>query len=94
MRELINPTQPDTGKTRRPHLVVVPSSVLDNWASELEKFCPALYFVKYHGSQKERSAMRQSLNAVASGNAKEDMPVSDDEVSRFLSTRLGRHGRG
>lgn len=57
--------------------MVVPSSVLDNWASELEKFCPNLYFVKYHGSQKERSAMRQSLHQVASGNAKEDMPVRE-----------------
>ncbi|CAM9365817.1 unnamed protein product, partial [Ectocarpus sp. 8 AP-2014] len=59
---------------RRPHLVVVPSSVLDNWASELEKFCPALDFVKYHGSQKERAAMRHSLNRVASDADREAMP--------------------
>ncbi|CAN0200855.1 unnamed protein product, partial [Ectocarpus sp. 12 AP-2014] len=59
---------------RRPHLVVVPSSVLDNWASELEKFCPALDLVKYHGSQKERAAMRHSLNRVASDADREAMP--------------------
>lgn len=57
--------------------MVVPSSVLDNWASELDKFCPALYFVKYHGSQKDRLALRHSLNRVSSGHAKEDMPVSE-----------------
>ncbi|CAM9285611.1 unnamed protein product, partial [Hapterophycus canaliculatus] len=60
--------------SRRPHLVVVPSSVLDNWASELEKFCPALDCVKYHGSQKDRLAMRNSLHPVASGSRREDMP--------------------
>ncbi|CAN0047681.1 unnamed protein product [Pylaiella littoralis] len=59
---------------RWPHLVVVPSSVLDNWASELVKFCPALDCVKYHGSQKDRSAMRQSLGRVAAGGEREDMP--------------------
>lgn len=54
---------------------MVPSSVLDNWASELVKFCPALDCVKYHGSQKDRSAMRQSLNGVAAGGERESMPV-------------------
>lgn len=56
-------------------MVVVPSSVLDNWDSELQKFCPSLKTVKYHGSQKERANIRQSLNAVSSGAAREDMPV-------------------
>lgn len=63
------------GGCRRPHLVVVPSSVLDNWDSELKKFCPVLNTVKYHGHQKSRAAMRQSLNRVASGANREDMPV-------------------
>ncbi|CAM9795532.1 unnamed protein product, partial [Ascophyllum nodosum] len=61
-------------RPRRPHMVVVPSSVLDNWDSELKKFCPSLNTVKYHGSQKERAKMRQSLNAVSSGAAREGMP--------------------
>ena len=65
--------------------MVVPSSVLDNWASELGKFCPALYLVKYHGSQKDRLALRHSLNRVSSGQAKEDMPVSERETDRESS---------
>ncbi|CAN0338331.1 unnamed protein product, partial [Discosporangium mesarthrocarpum] len=40
------------------HLVVVPSSVLDNWDCELKKFCPSLRVVKYHGSQKIRQQLR------------------------------------
>lgn len=40
------------------HLIVVPSSTLDNWANELEKWCPNLVVEKYHGSQDERKRMR------------------------------------
>ena len=64
-------------------MVVVPSSVLENWDSELKKFCPSLNTVKYHGSQKERAKMRQSLNAVSSGAAREDMPVRDFGTSSW-----------
>lgn len=60
---------------RRPHIVVVPSSVLDNWDSEFEKFCPALEVVKYHGSQNNRATMRRRLNRVASGADRQSMPV-------------------
>lgn len=33
------------------HLIVVPSSTLDNWSQELGKWCPELVVVKYYGSQ-------------------------------------------
>ena len=68
---------------RRPHMVVVLSSVLDNWDSELKKLCPSLNTVKYHASQKERAKMRQSLDAVSSGAAREDMPVRDFGTSNW-----------
>lgn len=68
--------------------------MLDNWASELEKFCPALYFVKYHGSQKDRLAMRHSLNRVSSGHAKEDMPVSEGATCRMQSSSTVALARG
>jgi SWI/SNF-related matrix-associated actin-dependent regulator of chromatin subfamily A member 5 len=32
-----------------PHLVVVPLSVLSNWLSEIEKFCPSFRAVRFHG---------------------------------------------
>ncbi|MBK7638437.1 MAG: hypothetical protein IPJ13_32390 [Saprospiraceae bacterium] len=30
-------------------LAVVPRSLLFNWAAEIEKFCPTLTFINYHG---------------------------------------------
>ncbi|XP_071512276.1 SWI/SNF-related matrix-associated actin-dependent regulator of chromatin subfamily A containing DEAD/H box 1 homolog isoform X1 [Panulirus ornatus] len=39
-------------------LIVVPSSTLDNWARELEMWCPSLCALQYHGSQEERRAIR------------------------------------
>lgn len=40
------------------HLIVVPSSTLDNWEAEIAKWCPSLIVEKYHGSQDERRRMR------------------------------------
>lgn len=38
------------GEPRRmPHLIVVPPSLLFNWAAELERFCPRLQVVEYAG---------------------------------------------
>lgn len=39
-------------------LIVVPSSTLDNWARELEFWCPALSVLQYHGTQEERRGIR------------------------------------
>ncbi|TPX40327.1 hypothetical protein SeMB42_g01096 [Synchytrium endobioticum] len=36
-------------------LIVVPSSVMDNWLREFETWCPSLFVFPYSGSQKERS---------------------------------------
>lgn len=32
-----------------PFLIVVPLSVLSNWISEIEKFCPSFRAVRFHG---------------------------------------------
>jgi SWI/SNF-related matrix-associated actin-dependent regulator of chromatin subfamily A member 5 len=32
-----------------PHLIVVPLSVLSNWISEIERFCPHFKAVRFHG---------------------------------------------
>eukprot|EP00760_Papus_ankaliazontas_P002623 PhM_4_TR11190/c0_g1_i1/m.64076/K11681/SWR1; helicase SWR1 len=42
-----------------PHLIVVPTSVLMNWDLELKRWCPSLSTVLYHGSAKERKALRK-----------------------------------
>lgn len=41
-----------------PHLIVVPSSTMENWKNELERWSPSLKVVQYYGSQEERKEMR------------------------------------
>ncbi|XP_076386419.1 SWI/SNF-related, matrix-associated actin-dependent regulator of chromatin, subfamily a, containing DEAD/H box 1 isoform X2 [Megachile rotundata] len=41
-----------------PHLIVVPSSTMENWNNELERWSPGLKVVKYCGTQEERKEMR------------------------------------
>lgn len=44
-----------------PHLIVVPSSTLENWLREFKKFCPSLKIEPYYGSQQERAELREML---------------------------------
>lgn len=50
-----------TSEKKRPHLVVVPSSTLENWLREFNKFCPDLIVQAYYGSQLEREDLRYEL---------------------------------
>ncbi|GFH51369.1 SWI/SNF-related matrix-associated actin-dependent regulator of chromatin subfamily A containing DEAD/H box 1 [Chaetoceros tenuissimus] len=45
----------------KPHIIVVPASVLDNWLREFKKFCPTMNVVKYHGSQAARQKIKNEL---------------------------------
>ncbi|XP_074657887.1 SWI/SNF-related matrix-associated actin-dependent regulator of chromatin subfamily A containing DEAD/H box 1-like isoform X2 [Tubulanus polymorphus] len=44
-----------------PHLIIVPSSTLENWSRELHRWCPDLKVIMYYGSQEERIGIRQSI---------------------------------
>ncbi|GAA6005929.1 hypothetical protein JCM10207_007278 [Rhodosporidiobolus poonsookiae] len=44
-----------------PHLVIVPSSTLDNWMREFSVFAPNLVVMSYYGSQGERAEIRHEL---------------------------------
>lgn len=46
---------------RGPHLIVSPSSVLENWSREFQRFCPDLLVEVYYGSQAERRDIRVNL---------------------------------
>ena len=48
------------GETR-PHLVVVPLTVLGNWCRELARWCPRLKVVRMHGNREEREVLKASL---------------------------------
>lgn len=43
------------------HLVIVPSSTLENWLREFHKFCPDIVVQAYYGSQSEREQLRYEL---------------------------------
>ncbi|EDV25032.1 uncharacterized protein TRIADDRAFT_25151 [Trichoplax adhaerens] len=44
-----------------PHLIIVPSSTLDNWKRELKNWCPKLKVVLYYGSPEERFELRMDI---------------------------------
>lgn len=46
-------------KKQGPHLIVVPLSVLSNWLSEIEKFCPSFRTVRFHGPKTERERIKE-----------------------------------
>jgi len=51
----------------RPHIIVVPASVLGNWEKEFKIVCPELVVVKYHGPMSEREQIRYRLKKVLAG---------------------------
>ncbi|CAO3653157.1 unnamed protein product [Mucor hiemalis] len=44
-----------------PHLIIVPSSTMENWLREIQRFCPKLTVGLYHGSVAERTEKRYEL---------------------------------
>jgi len=68
-------TQVKKRQNLKPHLIVVPASVLDNWERELEKFAPDFVVVKYHGSLDERRELQWLL--------KKSSAFSSDNVERL-----------
>ncbi|XP_024964128.1 DNA helicase INO80 isoform X3 [Cynara cardunculus var. scolymus] len=45
-----------------PFLVVAPTSVLNNWADEIGRFCPDLKTLPYWGGIQERTILRKNIN--------------------------------
>uniref|UniRef100_A0A0A9W3B1 SWI/SNF-related matrix-associated actin-dependent regulator of chromatin subfamily A containing DEAD/H box 1 homolog n=1 Tax=Lygus hesperus TaxID=30085 RepID=A0A0A9W3B1_LYGHE len=48
----------EAGISNGPHLIVCPTSTIDNWAIEFTKWCPEIRVEIYHGSQDERKFLR------------------------------------
>ena len=44
-----------------PHLIIVPSSTMDNWQKEFATWCPSIKLLNYYGSQDERRHMRVQI---------------------------------
>jgi len=48
-----------------PHLIVVPSSTLENWTREFERFAPSISCQTYYGNKNERKELRHQLKEKA-----------------------------
>ncbi|KAJ5463461.1 HelicaseC-terminal [Penicillium sp. IBT 31633x] len=44
-----------------PHLIVVPSSTIENWLREFQKFCPTLTVMPYYAGLNERALIRDEI---------------------------------
>ncbi|KAF9820307.1 hypothetical protein IEO21_01521 [Rhodonia placenta] len=44
-----------------PHLIVVPSSTLENWLREFDRFAPSISVTSYYAGKEERVELRQTL---------------------------------
>ncbi|CAJ0587734.1 unnamed protein product, partial [Mesorhabditis spiculigera] len=42
-------------------MIIVPSSTIENWMAEIQKWCPSLKLLTYYGTQDERYQMRVSV---------------------------------
>lgn len=49
--------------SKYPHFIIVPASTLANWQNELNRFCPDLSVITYHGSQAERAELREKIRS-------------------------------
>lgn len=61
MQDSNNDVSRKNSTLRRPHLIVVPASVLSNWMNEFQKFAPHMTVVKYHGNQNEREEIKYQM---------------------------------
>ncbi|CAJ0580939.1 unnamed protein product, partial [Mesorhabditis spiculigera] len=48
-------------KVQGPHLIIVPSSTIENWMNELRKWCPDLQIITYYGSMDDRRHIRHMV---------------------------------
>lgn len=81
---------------RGPHLVVAPSSVLENWDREFSFFAPTINVRKYYGSMKERVELREDLSSDPDLEViltTYDMAAGGPNDHSFLR-RFGRRGCG
>lgn len=63
-------------------MVIVPRSLLFNWASEIEKFCPSLKYLNYHGLQ--RREMIDCLNGCDLVITTYDTATNDIEILKEI----------
>lgn len=72
----------------KPHIIIVPASVLSNWQNEFKKVCPSLLVVKYHGTMNERCEIKEELRkSLPSSFNKKPLDVVLTTFSYFSSEK-------
>ena len=77
-----------------PHLIIVPSSTLENWMREFSIFAPDLRAESYYGSQADRSIQRSELAAHNNSGALDvvvttyNIATSSADDQKFLRKKM------
>mmetsp|Transcript_746 Transcript_746/g.1805 ORF Transcript_746/g.1805 Transcript_746/m.1805 type:complete len:1548 (-) Transcript_746:262-4905(-) len=64
-----------------PHLICVPKSTLSNWMNELNRWCPSLRAIRFHGSREDREYMIDEYfhsKAAAHDGKRPDKQIMDE----------------
>ncbi|EED93751.1 predicted protein, partial [Thalassiosira pseudonana CCMP1335] len=84
-------------KIQGPHLICVPKSTLSNWMNELNRWCPSLRAIRFHGGKEEREALSEENEKTGemeddnSDNPRAwDVCVTTYEVANTERKALGR----
>ena len=78
-------------KQPSPHLVIVPSSTLENWLREFKVFGPSLNVQSYYGSQMERAEIRHEVSRMDDVDVivtTYNIATSSVDDHRFLRKRM------
>ncbi|CAM9282239.1 unnamed protein product [Chrysoparadoxa australica] len=73
-----------------PHIVIVPKSTLSNWMNEINRWCPKLRAVRFHGDKHERAEIvKETLKPGMRHEERSwDVCVTTYEVSNMESSAL------
>ena len=69
-----------------PHLIIVPTSCLVNWESEIKRFCPGFKVLTYYGSAKRRKELRVGWTKVCRSSAAADVLFTLDLLDFTVCT--------
>ncbi|VDO00778.1 unnamed protein product [Rodentolepis nana] len=71
---------------RGPHLIICPSSTVDNWQRELNNWCTNFSVLVYQGSTETRKAMRLKIYESQQNNSRPDFNILLTSYSTATST--------
>ncbi|MFK5952838.1 MAG: DEAD/DEAH box helicase [Desulfobacterium sp.] len=72
-------------KEEKPSLIVMPKTLLFNWASELEKFAPKLTFCQYHGTDRDLdNALKHQLILTTYAIIRNDIEVLKEKAFHLI----------